>query len=131
MGKNSKRRKGEPCIRTIGVNAVKVGDTVVFNNGQRRKVCTTTGKGRGMRWIVSPGGIISLEMMYHTSEPRRLPGVYHPRTGEYFSSFGAAEKAGHPIIRPELWIRMSTPKQKFVRFSWDDKIKVVRYRRNP
>lgn len=112
-------------IKTIRAQSLHHGDVIVFGNGQKRELRSSI-KGGSPRRKTSRGQVIGLEMSYRTTNPGRLPGVYHPRTGEHYASLEAAREAGQLVIRPESWIRYEREPQRTIIFSWDQPVRVLR-----
>lgn len=114
-------------IKTIRAQSLHQGDTIVFGNGQKRTLLSRQ-KGGQPRRKTSRGQVIGLEMFYQTSNPGRLPGVYHPRTGVHYASIEAAKAAGETVVRPECWVRYERSPIRTVVFAWDQPVRVQRSR---
>lgn len=115
-------------IKIIRAQSLHQGDTIVFGNGQKRKLYSRQ-KGGSPRRKTVRGEIVGLEMFYYVTMPRLLPGVYHPRTDKHYESFQAAEEAGEVVIRPDRWERWDHFEYepiKTVIFAWDQKVRVLR-----
>lgn len=89
------------ATRTIKATALRTGMTIKLANGTKRKVFSSLANGRP---LVDGDSIIM-----HVGIPQKVrkPGVYNPKTGEWWDSFEAVLGSGQVVEDPFKWFRFS------------------------
>ncbi len=110
--------------KTIKAQSLRHGHVLVFGNGQKRKLMSTTKTGAAKR-TVKGGQTVGLVMHYIVPTVKPLPGVYHPRTGAHYASIEDALKAGEKVVEPAFWVRWDGQRIREVRFAWSQTVTVL------